>query len=161
MEMYFNLNNQPERATRRNVLLVFLAISFGIIITSAVLIFGRAERPVWLYWFYFIYAIIMAISLYMQLKGGSILDLLGKAFIKIDDAGLVYKPGIFSRKVIYLRWDEIQELSVKLFEIMIKRDDEWISVNLEKLNDENLKSIKKIFQEKDQQESKRATEAAC
>lgn len=159
MELYFNLNNQPERATRRNVLYVFLAISFGIIISSAVLIFGRAERPVWLYWFYFIYAMIMAISFYMQLKGSSILDLLGKTFIKIDDAGVVYKPGIFARKVIYLKWEEIQEVRVKLFEILVKRDDEWISVNLEKLNDENLKSIKKIFQGKEQYKSRRETVA--
>lgn len=160
MEMYINLNHQPERPPRKILLSAFLIFSLIVTITCAVLLVTQEAQPAWLIWFYLFYSPILALSFYMQLKGSSLPDLFGKAYIKWDDTGLTYKPGIFKREEIYFKWDEIQDLRVKLFEVEVKKDDEWITLNLEKLSDDNLKLIKQAFRDKEQQLTRRPTVAA-
>lgn len=145
---------------RKKLLLFFLILSFIMAFTCAVLLITQEAQPSWLIWFYLFYSPLLALSFYMQLKGSSLLDLIGKAYIKWDDTGLSCKPGIFKREELYFKWDEIQGLRVKLFEVGVKKDGEWISINLEKLNDDNLKLIKQIFLDKERQMTRQATRAA-
>lgn len=159
MEKYLNLNNQPERPLRKNLVFFFLILSIIMAFTCVVLLVTHEAQPSWLIWFYLFYSPLLALSFYMQLKGSSLLDLIGKAYIKWDETGLAYKPGIFKRKEIYFKWDEIQEVRVKLFEVEVRKAGKWISINLEKLNDVNLKFIKQIFQDKAQQLTKRTVTA--
>jgi hypothetical protein len=160
MEKYLNLNHQTERPPRKKLLLFFLILSFIMSFTCAVLLITQGAQPSWLIWFYLFYSPLQALSFYMQLKGSSLLDLIGKAYIKWDDTGLAFKPGIFKREEIYFKWDEIQDVRVKLFEVEVKKDDEWITLNLEKLSDDNLKLIKQAFRDKEQQLTQRLTVAA-
>ena len=53
---------------------------------------------------------------------------------------------LFSKRVINQSWDEIHDIKLKLFEVQIKTNKEWISINLEKLSDDNLKLVKSAFE---------------
>jgi hypothetical protein len=39
-------------------------------------------------------------------------------------------------------WVDVQDIKLKLFEVQLLVKDEWISINLEKLSDDNLKLVK-------------------
>ncbi|MCK5371410.1 MAG: hypothetical protein KAQ62_22770, partial [Cyclobacteriaceae bacterium] len=82
----------------------------------------------------------------MQSNGKHPFDLLGKSYFKLDDSGVEIKLGIFSKKVIKFRWDDMEDVKIKLFEIIVKSDNHWESIDLEKLSDDNLKAVKKVFQ---------------
>jgi hypothetical protein len=44
-------------------------------------------------------------------------------------------------------WVDVQDIKLKLFEVQLLVKDEWISINLEKLSDDNLKLVKNAFEE--------------
>ena len=83
----------------------------------------------------------------MQSNGKHPFDLLGKSYFKMDDSGVEIKLSIFSKKVIKFRWDDMEDVKIKLFEIKVKSDNHWESIDLEKLSDDNLKAVKKVFQD--------------
>ena len=146
MDVYINLNNQRDRKRSKKALRIFSVITLCLAIATAVIIFfGILESTLFLLWFYLFYFLIFSISLYMQSNGKHPFDLLGKSYFKIDDSGVEIKLGIFSKKVIKFRWDDMEDVKIKLFEIIVKSDNHWESIDLEKLSDDNLKVVKKAF----------------
>jgi hypothetical protein len=73
--------------------------------------------------------------------------LFGKAYFKIDYNGIIYKPSIFRKEIVQYYWSEIDDIKVKLFEVELKIKEKWVSINLEKFSDDNLKSVKETFKE--------------
>ena len=147
MDLYINLNNQRNRKRSKKSLSIFSVINFVFAITIAVILFFNVlESTIFLLWFYLFYFLIFSISLYIQSNGQHLLDLLGKSYFKLSDSDIEIKLSIFSKKVIKFRWDDIEDVKIKLFEIKVKRDNHWESIDLEKLSDDNLKAVKKAFQ---------------
>ena len=148
MDLYINLNNQRDRKRSKKSLRIFSVINFVFAITIAVILFFNVlESTIFLLWFYLFYFLIFSISLYIQSNGQHLLDLLGKSYFKLSDSGIEIKLNIFSKKVIKFRWDDIEDVKIKLFEIKVKSDNHWESIDLEKLSDDNLKAVKKAFQD--------------
>lgn len=83
--------------------------------------------------------------MFIQSKGKHPFDLIGKTYFKISDQGLECKLNIFSKKVIQINLSEIQDMKIKLFEVKVQINNQWESINLEKLSDDNLKPVKDIF----------------
>jgi len=52
---------------------------------------------------------------------------------------------MFSKKVIMHQWHDAEDIRIKLFDVQVKVKKQWESINLEKLSDDNLKSVKEIF----------------
>ena len=94
---------------------------------------------------YVLYFLIYAIILYSNSKGRGGLDLLGKSYFRINDKVVSCKLTLFSKKTIDVKWEEIEDIRIKLFEVQLKVNDEWIAINLEKLSDDNLKIVKEAL----------------
>lgn len=73
--------------------------------------------------------------------------MIGKSYLKIDDRGVESKLSIFSKEVIKYKWDEIEELKIKLFGVQVKINTHWKTIDLDKLSDDNLKAVKQIFKD--------------
>jgi len=52
---------------------------------------------------------------------------------------------MMSKKVTQVHWKDIEQVKVKLFEVHLKLKNRWEIINLEKLSDDNLKTVKQIF----------------
>jgi len=145
MEIFINLNNQGK--SNKKMLQIFSGVAFTLaILTVAVLVYDFESATV-LIFFYAVYFILMSISFFMQSKGKSIFDLFGKSYIKMDDSGFEIKMDILNKRILKADWSAVTELKIKLFEIQVKIDNHPESINLEKLNDDNLKPIKQRFEE--------------
>ncbi len=144
MELFINLNNQRNLKRSKKTLIIFSGITLILSICTFVGLFFESTLLLWLYAFYFL---IIAISLFFQSKGKHLIDMIGKSYFKIDDHCVESKLSIFSKKVLKYNWDEIEELKIKLFDIQVKINKHWKSIDLEKLSDDNLKSVKQIFKD--------------
>ncbi len=142
MDLYINLNNQRNLKRSRKTLIIFSSIT---LLLSIITFVGLMFESSFLIWFYAFYFLIISFSLFIQSKGKHLLDLLGKSYINITGRGIECKLDIFSKKVIQINWSEIQDMKIKLFEVKVQINNQWESINLEKLSDDNLKSVKDIF----------------
>jgi len=148
MDLYINLNNQRNRKRSKKSLRIFSVITLGLAVTAAVvLFFDFEESSVIILWYNFFYFLILSVSLYIQSNGKHLFDLIGKSYFKMDESGAEIKLSIFSKKVMKFRWDHMEDVKIKLFEIKVKIDNHWESIDLEKLSDDNLKAVKKAFQD--------------
>ena len=147
MDLYINLNNQRNRKRSKKSLRIFSVVTLGLAVTaSVVLFFDLEESALIILWYNLFYFLILSVSFYIQSNGKHLFDLIGKSYFKMDEFGVEIKLSIFSKKVIKFRWDDIEDVKIKLFEIKVKRDNHWESIDLEKLSDDNLKAVKKAFQ---------------
>lgn len=142
MDLYINLNNQSNLKRSRKTLIIFSGIY---LLLSIITFVGLMFEISFLIWFYAFYFLIFSFSLFIQSKGKHPFDLIGKTYFKISDQGLECKLNIFSKKVIQINLTEIQDMKIKLFEVKVQINNQWESINLEKLSDDNLKSVKDIF----------------
>lgn len=142
MEVNINLNNQNyfTKHKRFYIALSLLAVSFSVV-GGVVNLIDKATFE----WFSVFYLFLMGIVLFSLGNGKAPLDLFGKAYFKINNAGIIYKMRMFDSKIVQYTWDEIDEIKIKLFEVELRIDNKWVSVNLEKLSDDNLISVKSIF----------------
>lgn len=144
MEIFINLNNQRNLKKSKKTLIIFSGIALLFSIGTFAGLFFESTLLFWLYAFYFL---IIAISLFLQSKGIHLIDLIGKSYFKIDDRSIESKLSLFNKKVMNYKWDEIEELKIKLFEVQVKIHNHWNSIDLEKLSDDNLKSVKQVFKD--------------
>lgn len=143
MDININLNQQGALRSRKKVYIIGAIVTLLLSITSIVAII--LETNIFLV-FHAIYFLGFAIVLYFNSKGKSALDLLGETYFRVDEIGFSCKLDLFSKKTISLSWNEIQDIKLKLFEVKVKTGDGWLSINLEKLSDDNLKLVKKAFE---------------
>lgn len=149
MELNINLNNQRNLKRSKRILRIFSLITLVLaILTGVLLAFNLMEGSVFMQWFYMFYFLLFSISLYMQSNGIHLLDLLGKSYFKLTEKGVEYKLDIFHKKINSFNWNEVEFISIKLFEIKVKVNKQLETINLEKLSDENLQLVKEIFKKR-------------
>jgi hypothetical protein len=81
----------------------------------------------------------------VQSHGIHLFDLLGKSYFKVTEDGVEYKLDMFNKKINSFKWKDVEFISIKLFEIKVKVNNQLESINLEKLSDENLQLVKGVF----------------
>jgi len=138
-----NLNHQARLKSSKRAYKIGAVLMLLASLISLVAIFYESKVFMWVYVVYFL---IYAIILYSNSKGKGGLDLLGKSYFRINNEGISCKMSIFSKKTIDLKWEEIDEIRIKLFEIQLKVNNQWTSINLEKLSDDNLKNVKDMLE---------------
>ena len=147
MELYINLNNQRNKRSSKKTFRIFSVITLGISVSMAVLLIFDISGSQTLLWFYMFYWLLISISLYMQSYDKHLFDLLGKSYFKIDEWGIECKVDLFNSGVTKVPWQCIEDMKIRLFEVDLKVGDQWVTINLEKLSDDNLKIVKHHFQE--------------
>lgn len=144
MNININLNQQSELrfSKKANIMgsVAMLALSAGSII--GIILEAKAFLV-----FHAIYFLCFAIVLYFNSKGKSALDFLGHSYIRMDENGLSCKMDLFNKKVIQVSWVDIQDIKLRLFEVQLMVNGKWVSINLEKLSDDNLRLVKNTFEE--------------
>ena len=143
MELYIDLNRQAYKKKHR-VLFRTLGIISSLIFVGWVAISFMEGMSAY-NWFNSIYLLSMSIFLFSLGYGKSPIDLFGKAYIKINDEGIIYKSSVFRNKLEQYNWSEVEDIKIKLFEVELKINDKWVSIDLEKFTDDNLKAIKEAF----------------
>jgi hypothetical protein len=138
-----NLNHQERLKSSKRTYKIGAVLMLLSALVSLVAIFYESKVFMWVYVVYFL---LYAIILYSKSKGKGGLDLLGKSYFRINDQGISCKMSLFSKKTIDLKWEEIDDMRIKLFEIQLKINNQWISINLEKLSDDNLKNVKEMLE---------------
>lgn len=146
LEIFINLNYQPEKKRSRRHLFIYAGIAIILTVVSGILLATGFESSGLLLWFYLVYFLLLSLSLLVQSQGKSPIDFLGKSYLKIDPQGIACKPQMFNKNIISVLWSEIEEVEIKLFEIKLKVRGKWSSIDLEKLSDNNLKLVKQTFQ---------------
>lgn len=142
MELFINLNNQRELKKGKKIMRIFSVVTFLLAAATVISLFYETTILSWFYSFYFL---LLAVSFYVQSKGGHLFDLIGKSYFKINEEGVECKPDMFKRKIISFNWKDVEFISMKLFEIKVKANNVSETINLEKLTDENLQLVKSIF----------------
>ena len=145
MHIDINLNFQPNTARNKKTLRIFSVITLALAITTAVFLIYEIDESMVLLWFYMFYFLLISLSLFIQSKGKHILDYIGKSYLKMDDDSIEFKPEIMRKKATKIHWKNIEEVKVKLFEVHLKLKNGWEIINLEKLSDDNLKTVKQVF----------------
>jgi len=144
MELNINLNNQDYKKKNRRtyIVLSILAFSFSILLVAISInepfLFERLNA---------VYLFFLSVFLYRIGIGKPPFDLIGKAYFKINDSGIIYKSSIFRSKIVQYYWSEIKDIKIKLFEVELKINDKWVMIDLEKFSDDNLKSVKDAFKD--------------
>ena len=144
MNIDINLNQQSELRSNKKA---YIIGSVAMLALSAASIIGLILEAKSFLVFHAIYFLCFAIVLYFNSKGKNALDLLGHAYLRMDEKGFSCKMELFSNTVVQFSWDEVQIIKVKLFEVHLKLNDRWEVVNLEKLSDDNLKLVKSALAE--------------
>ena len=142
MELNINLNNQRNLKKGKKTFRILAVITIALSIATAIGLFFESTILLWFYVFYFL---LLAISFYMQSGGKHLFDLIGKSYFKITEDGVEYKLDMFNKKIHSFRWKDVEFISIKLFEIKVKVNNQLESINLEKLSDENLQLVKGVF----------------
>jgi len=117
MNIDINLNFQPNKPRSTKTLRIFSVLTLLLAIVTAVILLLEIESSAFLLWFYMFYFLIISISLFIQLKGKHIFDLIGKSYLKMDETVIEFKPAMMRKKILKIHWNEIEEVKVKLFEI--------------------------------------------
>lgn len=144
MEIFINLNNQRNLKRSKKTLIIFSGLTLVLSVATFVGLFFDRTILIWFYAFYFL---IISLSLFLQSRGIHLIDMIGKSYFKIDDQSIEIKLSIFSKKVMRNEWDKIEDVKIKLFEVKVKINNHWESIDLEKLSDDNLKTVKQVFEE--------------
>lgn len=143
MELFIDLNRQAYKKKHRVLFRIFGVFS-SLILTASVAI-GLMEGMSAFNWFQSIYILLITIFLFSLGYGKSPLDIFGKAYIKINDTGVIYKSSVVRNKIAQYDWSEVKDIKIKLFEVELKMNDKWVSIDLERFTDDNLKSVKEVF----------------
>lgn len=144
MNIDINLNHQSELKSSKKAYIIGSVIMLAL---SAGSIIGIILEAKYFLMFHSVYFLCFAIVLYLNSKGKTALDLLGHYYIRMDENGFSCKMDLFSKRVIQVSWVDIQDIELKLFEVRLMVNGKWVSINLEKLSDDNLKLVKNAFQE--------------
>ena len=142
MELRINLNNQRNLRRGKKALIIFSAVYLLLSIITFVSLMYMSSVLIWFYAFYFLF---FSISLFIQSKGKHPLDLIGRSYFNVNEIGFGCKLGLFNKKIIEAKWSEIEDIKIKLFKVELKIDDKWVSIDLEKFTDDNLKAVKEAF----------------
>lgn len=144
MNIDINLNQQRELRSSKKAYVIASLAMLALSVASIVAIILEAKAFLV---FHAIYFMCFAIVLYFKSKGKNVLDLLGHSYISMDENGFSCKMDIFSKKVFQVSWVDVQDIKLKLFEVQLMVNGAWVSINLEKLSDDNLKLVKNAFEE--------------
>ena len=142
MDLYINLNDQNSQKKNKKTYMVLSILTF--LFSFFWVAFNINEMSAFA-WFNTVYYFLIAILLYRLGIGKPPFDLIGKAYFKINDTGVIYKSSVIRKKIVQYNWNEIEDIKIKLFEVELKINNKWISIDLEKLSDDNLKSVKEVF----------------
>ena len=138
-----NLNHQMGYKTPTKGYFVGSLIAFGIAVIFAVLSLLKLISA----WVFAPYWLFLAMSFYLQSKEKGIQDLFGKSFISWDEQEFKYKPAILKRKIFRFNWNDVTNVDVKLFEVIVGVNGRIELINLEQLSDANRKIVRERFKQ--------------
>lgn len=143
MELYIDLNRQLDKKKHR-VWYKALAV-LSLLLSIGYMIVAFIEGMSIVQWLTATYYSGITVLLFYISFGKSPTDLIGKSYFKINDIGIIYKSSIFRNKIAQYNWSEVEEIKIRLFELELKIGNRWVSINLEGLTDDNLKSAKEVL----------------
>ena len=145
MELYIDLNRQAYKKKHRVMFRIIAIVALFLLVGWVTV--GFIEGMSAFTWFYSVYLLFTSIFLIFLGFGKSPIDLFGKAYFKINEMGVIYKSSAFRNKIVQYNWSEVEDIKIRLFNVELKIKEKWVSINLEKFSDDNLKSVKEAIEE--------------
>ena len=143
MEYYKNLLIDRKKSKYQ----IFFGIIF--ILISLLWIADRIleHNPIRIFdWMYGIIFFLNGIVHIIEGTGTSVNNFFGKAFIKINDNEIIFKPKIVKEK-IHIYWEDVEKIAFGISRIKIINKDNILNLNYSSLDFKNIQTIKNYLTE--------------